>query len=172
MSLLNDEGIPAACEADLNSTIMQILFKHLAKKPSWIVDPVIDFNDNTIVCAHCTAPIKMKGYTEEGEPYAIDTHDESGKSATIRTKMSIRQVITGAQISSDFTKLIAHKVVIEDTPIIDIACRTKIQFKIKNAKEYLWNYLPPLHRVVVYGDLLVELEYISKLMGIEFYLEF
>jgi len=172
LSLLNDEGIPAACEADLNSMIMQILFNHLAKKPSWIVDPVIDFNDNIVVHAHCTAPTKMKGYTEEGEPYAIDTHDESGKPATIRTKMSIGQTITGAQISSDFTKLIAHKAVIENTPIIDIACRTKVEFKIEDAKKYLWNYLSPLHRVVVYDDLLKELEYISRFMGLEFYLEF
>ena len=172
ISLLNDEGIPAACEADLNSLIMQILFKYLANKPSWIVDPVIDFNGNIVIHAHCTAPTKMKGYNKEGEPYALDTHDESGKPATIRTKMSVGQVITGAQISSDFTKLVAHKAVIEDTPIIDLACRTKIQFKINNAKRLLWNYIPPLHRVIVYGDLLTELEYLSKLMGLELVIEF
>lgn len=171
LSLLNDEGIPAACEADLNSMIMQIVFKHLAGKPSWIVDPVIDFKDNVVIHAHCTAPTKMKGYNKEPEPYAIDSHDESGKPATIRTKMSIGQEFTAAQISADFKRLVVHKGIIEDTPIVELACRTKVQTRVKSAKEYLWNYVPPLHRVLVYGDLTRDLEYFAKLLGLEYYME-
>ncbi|RLF64021.1 MAG: hypothetical protein DRN30_05870, partial [Thermoplasmata archaeon] len=150
---------------------MQIVFKHLAGKPSWIVDPVIDFKDNVIIHAHCTAPTKMKGYNKEPEPYAIDTHDESGKPATIRTKMSIGQEFTAAQISADFKRLIVHKGIIEDTPIVELACRTKVRTRVKNAKEYLWNYVPPLHRVLVYGDLTRDLEYLAKFLGLEYYME-
>lgn len=108
ISLLNDEGIPAACEADLSSLLLQVIFKYLAGKPAWISDPVIDFSDGSVTYAHCTAPTKMKGFTEESEPYAIDTHDESGKPAVIRTKMSLGQVITVTQISPDFSKLYLH----------------------------------------------------------------
>ena len=171
ISLLNDEGIPAACEADLSSLIMQVIFKHLADRPSWIVDPIIDFSGNYIVHAHCTAPTKMRGYSSESEPYALDTHDESGKPVVMRTKMSVGEVVTVAQISSDFSKLLVHVGKIEDTPITDLACRTKIKIKAKDVKEYLWNYEMPLHRVVVYGDWVDELRILSKLMGLQFQYE-
>ena len=167
ISLLNDEGIPAACEADLSSLLLQVIFKYLVKKPAWISDPVIDFSDNSVTYAHCTAPTKMKGFAEEPEPYALDTHDESGKPVVIRTKMSLGQVITVAQVSPDFSKLYLHVNKIVDTPVVDLACRTKIKTLVKNAREWLWEYKQPLHRVVVYGDWSYELSMLSKLMKLE-----
>ncbi len=167
VSLLNDEGIPAACEADLSSLLLQIIFKYLAKKPAWISDPIIDFSDNSITYAHCTAPTKMKGLAREPEPYALDTHDESGKPVVIRTRMSLGQVITVSQISPDFSKLYLHVNKIADTPIVDLACRTKVKTFVKNAKEWLWSYKQPLHRVISYGDWSHELSMLSRLMKLE-----
>jgi len=167
VSLLNDEGIPSACEADLNSLILQVIFKYLAGRPAWISDPVIDFKDDSVVYAHCTAPTKMKGFEEEAEPYAIDTHDESGKPAVIRTRMRVGQVITVAQISSDFTKMYVHTNKVSDVPIVDLACRTKIKITSRKAREWMWNYNPPLHRVIAYGNWANELVMISKFMGLE-----
>jgi len=167
VSLLNDEGIPAACEADLSSLLLQVIFKYLARKPAWISDPVIDFSDGSVTYAHCTAPTKMKGFTEEAEPYAIDTHDESGRPAVIRTKMSLGQAITITQISPDFSKLYLHVNKIADTPIIDLACRTKVKTFVRNVREWLWAYKQPLHRVIVYGDWSYELSMLSKLMKME-----
>lgn len=167
VSLLNDEGIPTACEADLNSLLLQVIFKYLAGRPAWISDPVIDFKDNSIIYAHCTAPTKMRGFEKDAEPYAIDTHDESGKPAVIRTKMRIGQVITVAQISSDFTKMYIHTNKVSDVPIVDLACRTKIKIISRKAREWMLNYNPPLHRVIAYDDWADELAMISKLMGLE-----
>lgn len=167
VSLLNNEGIPVACEADLSSLLIQVIFKYLAERPAWISDPVIDFRDSSVTYAHCTAPTKMKGFTEEAEPYALDTHDESGKPLVIRTKMSLGQAITVTQISPDFSKLYLHVNKIVDTPVVDLACRTKVKTLVKNVREWLWNYKQPLHRVIVYGDWSYELSMLSKLMKLE-----
>ncbi len=167
VSLLNDEGIPTACEADLSSLLIQVVFKYLAGRPAWISDPVIDFRDNSIIYAHCTAPTKMKGFTGEPEPYALDTHDESGKPVVVRTKMSLGQVVTITQISPDFSKLYLHINKIIDTPLIDLACRTKIKTLVKNSVKWLWHYNQPLHRVIAYGDWSYELLMLSKLMRLE-----
>jgi len=166
ITLLNDQGVPAACEADLNSLILQIIFKYLAGRPAWINDPVFDFKDGSVTYAHCTAPTKMAGYSSEGEPYAIDIHDETGKPAAIRTKFKVGQVVTIAQISSDFKKLIIRRAEIADVPIIELACRTKVKTFAKNVEKMLWNYEAPLHRVMVYGDWIKELTYLARLMNL------
>lgn len=171
ITLLNDEGIPAACEADLNSLIVQLIFKYLADRPAWITDPIIDFNGNYVIHAHCTAPTRMRGFGALPEPYALDTHDESGKPVVVRTKMSVGEVVTAAQISSDFTKLLVHRGKIEDTPVVDLACRTKIKFRVRDAKRYLWGYEMPLHRVVAYGDWVDELEILAKFLGLRVHVE-
>lgn len=171
VSLLNDDGIPAACEADLSSLLLQIIFKFLAKRPAWISDPVIDFSDSSVTYAHCTAPTKMRGFTEKPEPYALDTHDESGKPVVVRTKMSLGQVITVSQVSPDFSKLYLHINKVADTPLIDLGCRTKLKTFVENVRGWLWDYKQPLHRVVAYGDWSYELSMLSRLMKLEIHYE-
>ncbi|MEM1868190.1 MAG: hypothetical protein QXY83_05050 [Thermosphaera sp.] len=171
VTLLNDEGIPAACEADLNSLVMQIAFKYLADRPAWITDPVIDFSGEYVIYAHCTAPTQMCGFGSPPEPYALDTHDESGKPLVVRTKMKTGGEVTAAQLSLDFTNLFLHRGWIEDAPVIDLACRTKIKIKVKDAKKYLWEYGMPLHRVVIYGNWLNDLEILAKFLGIRTHIE-
>jgi len=171
ITLLNDEGIPTACEADLNSLILQIIFKHLANRPAWITDPVFDFKDKSVIYVHCTAPTRMAGFRVKGEPYALDTHDETGKPVTVRTKFKVGQEVTIAQISWDFKKLIMRKTRIIDTPIIRIGCRTKAKTYADNIESMLWRYEAPLHRVLVYGDWTKELIYLAKLMNLEVFFE-
>lgn len=167
ITLLNDEGIPAACEADLNSLILQVAFTYIAKRPGWISDPVFDFSDSSIVYAHCTAPTRMAGFRGEEDQYALDTHDESGKPLVVRVKMRVGEKITIAQISPDFAKLYISTAEIADTPVIDIGCRTKIKVYAKGVPEAMWYFKPPLHRVIVYGDWSKELEMLAKYMGLE-----
>lgn len=171
VSILNDEGIPAACEADLSSLLLQIIFKHIAKRPAWISDPVIDFKDNSVTYAHCTAPTKMNGYKGEPEEYALDTHDESGKPVVVRTKMKIGQEITVIQISPDFNHIYLRISKIADIPIVDLGCRTKVKTFVKDAKKWLWDYKQPLHRVLVYGDWSYELSILSKFMNMDIVFE-
>jgi L-fucose isomerase-like protein len=167
ITLLNDEGIPAACEADLNSLVLQVAFTHIAKRPGWISDPIFDFSDSSVTYAHCTAPTKMNGFGERREQYALDTHDESGKPLVVRVKMTEGKKITVAQISPDFTKLYIAVVEIASSPVVDLACRTKIKVRVENAAMHMWNFKPPLHRVVAYGDWSRELSMLARYMGLE-----
>jgi L-fucose isomerase-like protein len=167
ITLLNDEGVPAACEADLNSLVLQVAFTHIAKRPGWISDPVFDFSDSSITYAHCTAPTKMSGFGERGEQYVLDTHDESGKPLVVRVKMAENTKITITQISPDFTKLYISVAEIASSPVVDLACRTKIKVRVENVVTRMWNFKPPLHRVVAYGDWSRELAMLAKYMGLE-----
>lgn len=61
MSLLNEDGVPASCEADVNGTVTSLLLQELAESPSFLVDLVaIDAESDTGVVWHCgLAPVSM-----------------------------------------------------------------------------------------------------------------
>jgi L-fucose isomerase-like protein len=56
LALLNDEGFPAGCEGDLNSTIMMLLLSELSGKPTHFGEMVdLDLQKNEIYTTHCGA---------------------------------------------------------------------------------------------------------------------
>lgn len=61
MSVLNEEGCPASCEADVNGTITSVLLQALSNNQAFITDLVsIDEEDDTGVLWHCgLAPVSM-----------------------------------------------------------------------------------------------------------------
>jgi len=55
-SRMNDEGIPAACEADLGAVASQIIVQFLFDRPGFEQDPVADTANDAIIGAHCSCP--------------------------------------------------------------------------------------------------------------------
>ncbi|MBN1424925.1 hypothetical protein JXA88_10245 [Candidatus Fermentibacteria bacterium] len=60
ISLLNDEGIVAGCEGDLEAVFTMVLASALNSGPSWTADALrIDRSANALTLSHCTAPCTM-----------------------------------------------------------------------------------------------------------------
>lgn len=61
MGMLTEEGVPAACEADVPGALTSLLLQELAGEPAWLVDLVdLDPADGTGVVWHCgLAPATM-----------------------------------------------------------------------------------------------------------------
>jgi L-fucose isomerase-like protein len=62
MGLMNGQGVPAACEADVYGAVTSIMLNAVAEEPSWLVDIVdMDTSGNTAVFWHCgSAPEQMR----------------------------------------------------------------------------------------------------------------
>lgn len=72
LSLLNDEGIIAGCEGDLQSIFTLLLAKRATGVDGFMANPSrIDRQNNTIILAHCTIGLKQT------ERYIIRSHFES-----------------------------------------------------------------------------------------------
>lgn len=72
LSLLNDDGIIAGCEGDLQSIFTQLAVKVLTGKASFMANPsMINARTNEIVLAHCTVGIAQT------EQYIIRNHFET-----------------------------------------------------------------------------------------------
>ncbi|MCK4416877.1 MAG: hypothetical protein KAV99_01765, partial [Candidatus Latescibacteria bacterium] len=76
-SKLNDEGVPAACEADFDAILTMLLLKHSFGQPSFMNDPVPETVRNLLVAAHCTSPTRLDGYGAPSEPFLLRSHSES-----------------------------------------------------------------------------------------------
>ena len=61
MAMMNEAGVPAACEADVYGAVTTLMLKTLADEPVWMADLVdIDTDDDTAVLWHCgLAPLSM-----------------------------------------------------------------------------------------------------------------
>ncbi len=69
MAMMNGRRVPAACEADVNGAITQLLLQTLADEPAWMADLVdISAADDTAVFWHCgLAPLSMRDPESEAE---------------------------------------------------------------------------------------------------------
>jgi len=174
-SKLNDLGLVAACEADMDSTLTMLIFNYAFGIPGFISDPVFDTATNTVVHAHCVSATKMDGPTGPRCPYIIRNHLERYTGAGLQVKFRIGQPITCAKLIKLNTMLISTGT-ITDNPDVDRGCRTKMAVKVNNARSMLDNwgcgvveggFVEHLHRVIFYGNHLQNIKHLGTLMGIK-----
>lgn len=148
---LNGMSLGGVCEADLKSTMTQLLFQFLTGKPGFVSDPIIDLSNNTIIHAHCVSAIKMDGPDGEQCPYIIRNHLEDAQGVSLMVKMRIGKPISMARLIGPDLMLFSTGEIV-DTPCVENGCRTKITTKVKDAQKIMENYSCGLHRVIFYGD--------------------
>ena len=68
-SRMNDDAIPAACEADPGAIAAHIMTQYLFDRPGFQQDPVADTSDDTLIGAHCSSPTRLNGFGTDPEPY-------------------------------------------------------------------------------------------------------
>ena len=79
LALLNDEGIVAGCEGDLQSVFTMLVVKALTGKPCFMANPsMINARTNEIVLSHCTIGLKQT------EQFIIRNHFETESSIGIQ----------------------------------------------------------------------------------------
>ncbi len=160
---LNDIGLTGVCEADIDSTLTQIILTYAFGVPGYVSDPVVDTANNTVIHAHCVAATRMDGPTGPRAPYIIRSHLEDNKGASLQVKMRLQQVITAAKLVDLSTMLISTGIIV-DNPDCDRGCRTKITTKVADARKVMNNYSGGLHRVIVYGDRVNAVKDLATLM--------
>ncbi len=162
-SKLNDAGRIGVCEADLDATVTQVLLQYLANKPGFVSDPVIDTKTNTVIHAHCVSATKMDGPQGSSAPYAIRTHMEDNKGVAVQVKMRVGQEITLAKIANSHMLISTGEIV--DNPESNRGCRTKVTTKVADADKMLHAYTGGLHRVLVYGNHVRDVQRMGRLLG-------
>ena len=163
-SKLNDVGLYGVCEADIHSTMSQMLVTSYARVPGFVSDPVFDVSRNEVIHAHCVAATRMAGIDEPPAPYIIRNHLETAEGAVVQVLMPSGRTITVGRFNGpkDFMVSTAEVTGAVDS---DRGCRSQIRTRVPDAGKWLRAYGGGLHRVIFYGDHVRDIERMGRLMG-------
>ncbi|MBN1247551.1 MAG: hypothetical protein JXC32_07815, partial [Anaerolineae bacterium] len=165
---LNNEGLTGVCEADVDSTLTQLLIRYLTGRPAYVSDPVIDTATDQIVYAHCVATNRVFGPSGPANPYIIRSHAEDRKGASVQSLMPLGQQVTTAKVSVKSQAFAIHTGKTVANVADEMACRTKLAAQV-DAQRILDNYHSELfgwHRVTCYGEWRKQLIDLATLYGL------
>jgi len=182
-SRLNDRGIPAACDGDMDCLLTMLIFQHAVNRAGFLGNAGgVDTAKNAFHLSHCSAPLRMEGPTSPKAPYLLRRHAEVRGGAVTEVHYRIGQKVT-------FTKLVHLDTLLVFTgKIINVprvskgeerGCRTELVAEVDDADRLLANwgggalgasakdYYASLHRVAYYGDHTQSIRHLAHLMGLK-----
>jgi hypothetical protein len=159
---LRDEGITAACEADVCGLISSMLLETISRKPSFMANVVmVDLQNSRFVFSHCVSPLKMNGLN--AAPLRYRLHDYHNMERGVVPEVEFpegMEVITGAfgKNLKTFTLwpgrvLSQVKETERTTPNKSFGlntCANTIDIKIKDAGRFLQN-ITSIHHIMIAG---------------------
>lgn len=166
---LCNDGYVGACEADLDSTISQLIGQYLFERPGFISDPVIDTYTSQVIYAHCVAPTRIFGKEGPFAPYRIRSHAEDGRGASIQAIMPPNHTITSIKVNALNKEMAIHQGRSVGNVDEERACRTKLAVEA-NARKILenWDFEKFMwHRVSFYGDFRKDVCDFAKLLNLK-----
>ena len=163
LSLLNDQGYLAFCESDFVVIPSGILLQAVSGLPVFLNDPTTPHH-GLVTLAHCTAPRRMDGKSEE--PARLVTHFESDYGAAPKVEMRIGQKVTNIIPDFSFKRWVGFEGEIVATPFLPI-CRSQIDVGFRADAYALASAMRGFHWMTCYGDWRKEVGYALSKVGIE-----
>ncbi|MEN6576297.1 MAG: hypothetical protein ABFD90_08140 [Phycisphaerales bacterium] len=167
-SRMNDDRIPAACEADVGAVASLVMTHYLFDRPGFQQDPVADTADDTIIGAHCSCPTRLNGFTEPPEPFDIK-HHHGNRDAVPRTLWRKGQRVTSIDLlpgdgQNPTTVLVSAGTVVENKEVPPSGgCVVSVKVKFDGSQEVL--SFPCFHQIFFYGDYKEQVHDFCQLCG-------
>jgi len=169
-SKMNDDGIPAACEADLGAVATHCVTQYLFDRPGFQQDPVADTVREAVIGAHCSCPTRLGGFGGPSEPYDIIPH-HGARDATARPLWRVGQRVTMADVLLGSAKTPTQMVMAAGEVLDNISvppaggCVVSVRIRFDGGKDVLT--FPGFHQIFFYGDFRRELLQFCHLFKIE-----
>jgi len=182
-SRLNDRGIPAACDGDMDCLLTMLIFQHALGRPGFLGNAGgVDTAKNAFHLCHCSAPLQMEGPTGPKASYLLRRHAEVRGGAVPEVHYRIGQTVTFTKLIHLDTLLVFTGKIIEVPEVpagTERGCRTELVAEVRDADKLLANwgggalgpsakdYYASLHRVAYYGDHTRSIRHLAHLMGLK-----
>ncbi len=181
-SRLNDRGIPAVCDGDVDCVLTMLMLQYALGRPGFLGNAAgVDTARNAFHLAHCSAPLRMDGPAGPKAPYLLRRHAEVRGGAVPEVHYRVGQTVTFTKLVHLETLLVFTGKIIEvpEVPQGDErGCRTEIVAEVRDAERLLdqWgggalgasakDYYASLHRVAYYGDQRRTIRHLGHLLGL------
>lgn len=192
-SLMNEMGIPSACEYDIGSLISMQVLLNLSGSAAYMgnTNPImyeagvaqprrtvaekdleqIKNEPNLYFTFHSTPNRKLKGFDKPTATYGIQPFAYSGWGATMRYefKKDYGQPITMMRFSPDCKKMFVAKGTIKGgSGYSDVNCSLTVIFQVDNQEDFFTKQINfGNHIPLVYGNFTKELSLLGESLGLE-----
>lgn len=147
LSLLNDEGIVAGCEGDLQSVFTLLATKALTGKGAFMANPsMINSRNNELILSHCTIGLK------QAERYVVRNHFETEKGIGIQGMLptgDVTIVKCGGECLDEY--YLSTGTLTENTNYINM-CRTQVRIRMNTPADYFLKNPLGNHHILVQGN--------------------
>jgi hypothetical protein len=143
LALLNDEGIVAGCEGDMQTLLSMFLAKRLCGEVAFMANPS-QLTDKTSMLAHCTIPLTMCDET------VVRSHFESGIGVAIQGLLPLEDYTLFKWGGPKLDRYFVTDAQAIETPYSNHFCRTQITLNV-NLKPYLLQHSIGNHHVIIRG---------------------
>ena len=147
LALLNDEGIIAGCEGDLQSIFSMLVEKVLTGKSTFMANPsMINARTNEVILAHCTVGIAQT------EKFIIRNHFETESGIGIQGILptgDVTIVKCGSECLDEY--YLSTGTLTENTNYINM-CRTQVRVKLHSSAEYFLKNPLGNHHIMLHGN--------------------
>ena len=143
LALLNDEGIVAGCEGDMQTLMSMILAKRLCGEEAFMANPS-NLTDHSAMLAHCTIPLAMC------DDISIRSHFESGIGVAIQGVLPLTDYTLFKWGGSKLDRYFVTEAQAIEAPYSDHFCRTQITLNV-DLRPYLLKHSIGNHHVIIKG---------------------
>ncbi len=182
-SQLNDRGIPAACDGDMDCLLTMLIMQQAIGQAGFLGNAGgVDTSRNAFHLSHCSAPLRMEGPAGPVAPYLLRRHAEVRGGAVPEVHYKIGQKLTFTKLVHLETLLVFTGTIIEVPPVPrdkERGCRTELVAEVDNAErlsanwgggalgDSITDYYASLHRVAYYGDHTSTIRHLGRLLGLK-----
>ena len=156
LALLNDEGIVAGCEGDMQTLMSMLLVKRICGEEAFMANPS-HLSDTTSMLAHCTIPLKMC------DSLILRSHFESGIGVAIQGMLPLTDYTLFKWGGPKLDRYFVTEAKAVETPYSNHFCRTQITLDV-DLRSYLLQHSIGNHHVIIKGKHKEELERFFKTM--------
>lgn len=162
LSVLNDAGYLAWCEADFFAIPAATLLANIAARPVFLCAPGFP-HEAVITLAHCSAPRTMDGHTVW--PATIMTHFESDYGAAPRVEMPVGHQLTMVVPDYAGKRWLGLSGKIAANPCAAV-CRTQVDVRFQAPSSLVAERMPGYRWVLASGLYLREVGYALRRVGL------
>ena len=143
LALLNDEGIVAGCEGDMQTLMSMLLAKRLCGEEAFMANPS-NLTATTSMFAHCTIPLAMC------DDISIRSHFESGIGVAIQGMLPLTDYTIFKWGGSRLDRYFVTEAQAIEAPYSEHFCRTQITLNV-DLRPYLLKHSIGNHHVIIKG---------------------
>ena len=143
LALLNDEGIVAGCEGDMQTLMSMLLAKCLCGEEAFMANPS-QLTGSTAMLAHCTIPLKMC------DDITLRSHFESGIGVAVQGVLPLTDYTIFKWGGPRLDRYFVTEAQAVEAPYSNHFCRTQITLNV-DLRPYLLKHSIGNHHVIIKG---------------------